>query len=239
MPPRKKQCVSNDELDLESIIQNYLAEQYKPFAINDIVNNLQKDYKVSKPNALKALEKLSNENKIVSKTFGKVTIYCCKEQKLDLPKGIKPEECSYEVVTELRDEYRVLEKERSELVGKLNNLNNDPSNNEILDVINQHRAQLSEIEEHIKSVEENWDPENEAKIDDLKRQQIEVEKEIRKRNKMIMTLLSVIKEAGVVSKGETMDDFLVCIFKIQNLHFFILRSNKLNLLTKYDINQII
>lgn len=210
MPPKKKQCVSTDENYIETVIQNYLVEQYKPFAINDIVNNLQKDFKISKPNVLKALEKLSSEDKIAFKVFGKVTIYCCKEQPLDLPEGIKAEECTYEVVTELRDKYRALEKERGELLSKLNNLNKDPGNNEILGVIEQLRFDISKTEDQIKSLEVNWDPTNEAKIDFLKSMETSVKKETAKRKKIIANLLAVIKEASAVPKGMSMDEFLVC-----------------------------
>ncbi|KAL3231150.1 Homologous-pairing protein 2 [Nakaseomyces bracarensis] len=212
MPPKKKQCTNKVEDSVETIIENYLKEQYKPFTVSDIVNNLQKQHKISKTNAIKALEALDSKGKIISKVFGKITLYCCKEQDLALPKGIDPDQFSYELISNLREEFRLLQKDKGELLGKLNQLNSYPKNSEILDVLKMHKAELKTIEKRISDLKENWDPKNEEKIKELKNLQLLVNKDINKRSKIIGTLLAVIKQANVVPKGDSMDEFLVCFF---------------------------
>lgn len=81
--------------------------QYKPFSVNDIVQNLHN--KVTKTTATKALENLVNEKRIVSKTFGKIIIYSCNEQDTALPSNIDPSQFDFETVLQLRNDLIELE----------------------------------------------------------------------------------------------------------------------------------
>lgn len=66
MPPKKaaKQVQARGS-EAEDLIEEYLVSQYKPFAINDIVQNLHN--KVAKTAAVKALESLASAGRITTK----------------------------------------------------------------------------------------------------------------------------------------------------------------------------
>lgn len=221
MPPKKKACLKQDG-DVCGVIQAYLEKQYKPFAINDIVSNLQKDYKFSKPVVLKALDTLVDEGRIVSKPFGKVTIYCCKEQDLELPKGVDVNEVTYDLISELREELRLLEKEKSTLLEKKNALFSEPENDKLLDVLATLRESERDIDAKLDDLERNWDPTNQKEINELKNLEKNLKKDLASRKKLINDLLAIIKESGLLKKGETMAELLVCVMEIKSIFYLLL-----------------
>ncbi len=61
-----------NRIEAEKTILEYLEQQYRPYSVNDIIQNLHGN--ISKAAAVKALENLTAENKIVTKVLGKMSI---------------------------------------------------------------------------------------------------------------------------------------------------------------------
>ncbi|CCH41522.1 hypothetical protein BN7_1063 [Wickerhamomyces ciferrii] len=64
--------ISNNPLSAEKVILEYLEQQYRPYTVNDIVQNLHGA--IGKSVAQRALETLAEEGKIVTKQYGKITV---------------------------------------------------------------------------------------------------------------------------------------------------------------------
>ncbi|CDR37234.1 CYFA0S01e08724g1_1 [Cyberlindnera fabianii] len=58
----------------ESTILDYLNKQYRPYSTTDIIQNLHGE--IGRAAAVKAIEALVSDGKIVSKLYGKVVVSC-------------------------------------------------------------------------------------------------------------------------------------------------------------------
>lgn len=171
------------------MIESYLKTQYKPFAINDIVQNLHN--KVSKPTALKALETLVSEDKIVSKTFGKVVIYSCKDMDLAVKEG--ENHYTFEELVQLREELMEVERDKASVQNAVNDLLKEPGNNQLENEIITMKNEIVKEEEVLKGLNVDRNPEEEKLISEIQERQKLLEKVINSRKKMVKDLIGIIK----------------------------------------------
>lgn len=184
-------------------------------------------YRKQSPEGLQVLQARGSEGagyvggrgRIVSKPFGKVTIYCCKEQDLELPKGVDVNKVTYDLISELREELRLLEKEKSTLLEKKNALFSEPENDKLLDVLATLRESERDIDAKLDNLERNWDPTNQKEINELKNLEKTLKKDLASRKKLINDLLAIIKESGLLKKGETIAELLVCVMEIKSIFY--------------------
>ena len=189
--------------------------QYKPFSVNDIVQNLHN--KVTKTTATKALENLVNEKRIVSKTFGKIIIYSCNEQDTELPSNIDPSQFDFETVLQLRNDLIELERDKSMAKDALDSVTKEPENEDLLTIIENEENELKKIESKLQSLQDDWDPANDEIVKRIMSEDTLLQKEITKRSKICKNLIATIKDS-VCPKN--MNEFLVCILNIfRNLFF--------------------
>ena len=198
-----------------------MVSQYKPFSVNDIIQNLHN--KVTKTTATKALENLVNEKRIVSKTFGKIVIYSCNEQETALPSNVDSSQFDFETVLQLRNDLIELERDKSMAKDALDSVAKEPENKELLTIIENEENELKEIESKLQSLQGDWNPANDEIVKRIMSEDTLLQKEITKRSKICKSLIATIKDS-VCPKN--MDEFLVCTSK--KISFFFL----LNILTK-------
>ncbi|SCU89260.1 LAFA_0E16952g1_1 [Lachancea sp. 'fantastica'] len=189
--------------EAENIVEAYLVEQYRPYAANDIVQNLNKS--VAKTSVIKALETLVKENRITCKMFGKIAIYVCNEQELEHHDDLSFEEVSFEALMELREELIRVEKDRNEVATQLQSTMKTPSNAEIGIAIDATRKEVAEIQQRLKGLELQWRPEDEKTIRLIKEYEQKIDKQINARKKMWASALLLVKEALAI---KNLDEFL-------------------------------
>lgn len=206
MPPKKPKPVQAKGTEAEDLIEEYLISQYKPFAINDIVQNLHN--KVAKTVAIKALENLSTSGRVTTKFFGKVVIYACNEQKLSLPEEIDPSQYTMETLSQLRAELIEIEKDRENTLEAYKKVMNEPSNEQLKDVIGENRMTLQALKDSILQLQTNWVPTDEIVIHNLMDSELKLCKELKIRAKMMKTLIALIKDTV---RPTNMAEFLVSI----------------------------
>lgn len=185
------------------MILNYLNENYKPFAINDIVQNLHSQ--VSKTNALKALEALSASHRINCKQFGKISIYIRNE--IDLEENVGGKEYTFEDIQELNEEYAKITSDRHAWENKTSALLQEPSNVELGAKIKELERKVKELKSNIEYLQKT--PEDSAENDLVKFIQDSramVEKEIRARRRIWKSCVQLIKH-GIQPKD--VNEFLV------------------------------
>ncbi|GMC33103.1 unnamed protein product [Saccharomyces cerevisiae] len=206
MAPKKK---SNDRAiqakgsEAEQLIEDYLVSQYKPFSVNDIVQNLHN--KVTKTTATKALENLVNEKRIVSKTFGKIIIYSCNEQDTALPSNIDPSQFDFETVLQLRNDLIELERDKSTAKDALDSVTKEPENEDLLTIIENEENELKKIESKLQSLQDDWDPANDEIVKRIMSEDTLLQKEITKRSKICKNLIATIKDSV---RPKNMNEFL-------------------------------
>lgn len=154
-----------------------MNDQYRPFAVNDIVQNLHN--KITKVNATKALDSLVAQDRITCKLFGKIAIYVCKEQDVQLPAEINKAEITFEAIAQLREEFQEIERDKNEIKIELQNMLKEPSNEELLGLIEKKEREISTLQNKIAQLDQNWNPENEKVVKILMDYETSLEKEIK------------------------------------------------------------
>lgn len=139
--------------------------------------------------------------------FGKIAIYVCKEQDVQLPAEINKAEITFEAISQLREEFQEIERDKNEIKIELQNMLKEPSNEELLGLIERKEREISTLQNKIAQLDQNWNPENEKVIKIIMDYETSLEKEIKLRKKIMNNAISLIKEA-VNPKNIT--EFLVC-----------------------------
>lgn len=104
LPPAKKQKKETPIKDLDKakeVISKYLEDNLRPYSVNDVYLNLHGC--IAKTLVAKALTALTDENKLVLKTFGKMSFYVFKIHESDL-KSLENPDVTLEVVQGLEQE---------------------------------------------------------------------------------------------------------------------------------------
>lgn len=191
--------------EAEDLIEEYLVSQYKPFAINDIVQNLHN--KVGKTAAVKALESLASTGRITTKTFGKIVIYACPEQELVLPDGVDESQYTPEALSQWRSELAEVEKDRAAAQDELDRVLKEPANDELQDLIEENKEAVERLQKSLEELQTNWEPADELVIKELATAESRMDKEITMRTRMLKNLISLVKET---IRPSDMAEFLVC-----------------------------
>lgn len=139
--------------------------------------------------------------------FGKIAIYVCKEQDVQLPAEINKAEITFETIAQLREEFQEIERDKNEIKIELQNMLKEPSNEELLGLIERKEREISTLQNKTAQLDQNWNPENEKVIKIIMDYETSLEKEIKLRKKIMNNAISLIKEA-VNPKNIT--EFLVC-----------------------------
>lgn len=191
----------------EDIIEKYLESQERPFALNDIVQNLHNQ--VSKPNALKALEALVDSDRIMSRTFGKIIIYSRHDKEInfeeEIQKKVDAGEYTHENLLHLREEFFEMESDKTQAKKNLDEIMSTPSNDIMVTEIERLKEELSQKREKLDSLKSSWNPESEKKEKDLNERYSSIIKEIKMRRKIVKTLVTIIRDQV---RPKNLGDFL-------------------------------
>lgn len=208
-PKRSGKPVQARGSEAEDLIEEYLVSQYKPFAINDIVQNLHN--RVARAAAVKALESLAGAGRITTKSFGKIVIYSCNEQELELPEGVQGSECTPEALTQWRNELVEVEKDRVQALEAWQKVAREPTNDELPLLIEKNQQIAQQLRDKMHELQTNWEPQDEEVVERLMAVETQVEKQLKLRSRLIKNLLGLIKDTVrpsniaefLVSKGKT------------------------------------
>lgn len=204
-PKRAAKPVQARGSEAEDLIEEYLVSQYKPFAINDIVQNLHN--RVAKAAAIKALENLAAAGRITTKSFGKIVIYSCNEQELALPDGVPATNCTPETLTQWRNELAEAEKDRLAAQEAWQRVVREPTNEQLPGLIEQNTQAAQRLRDKLQELQTSWEPQDEVVVEHLMAVEAQVEKELKHRSRLVKNLLALIKDTV---RPANMAEFLVC-----------------------------
>ncbi|SMN22507.1 similar to Saccharomyces cerevisiae YGL033W HOP2 Meiosis-specific protein that localizes to chromosomes [Maudiozyma saulgeensis] len=206
MPPKKKNA-SLKGAEAYKVVEQYLCSQRKPFAINDIVQNLHG--KITKNDTIKILDELVQEDKIALRTFGKILIYSSK----DLPINYEEEfgkndlegKYSYQTLTQLNEEVMEVSRDESTVKKELEEILKVPTNEQLKVEVQQFETDVENFQESLKSVKENTNAETRLECTYILNTTISLEKEIRLRKKIFNNIALIIKDQV---RPKSMKDFM-------------------------------
>lgn len=226
MPPKKaaKQVQARGS-EAEDLIEEYLVSQYKPFAINDIVQNLHN--KVAKTAAVKALESLASAGRITTKSFGKIVIYACNEKELELPEGVQESEYRPETLAQWRNELAEVEKDYLQAQEAWQKVAREPTNEELPRLIKQNCQTAQQLRDKLSELQTNWEPQDEVVVERLMTVEAQVDKQLKLRARLVQNLLALIKDSV---RPSNMAEFLVSTVELPG---FAACSNTNSLIGRY------
>ncbi|KAI7864505.1 Tat binding protein 1-interacting protein-domain-containing protein [Spinellus fusiger] len=188
---KKKAGSDNKDEDSERAVIEYMRKVNRPYSANDIFNNLHGKH--PKPGIVKILERLTEQEALVAKTYGKTPIYTIKQNKEDMPSKEDKEllEAEYEG---LKEELTNIKEENRQLSRTLAEIKKEPTTEELkvqLEEILKENEQHQERLVHLKSGSILVSEEERIKVDteyDFHR------REWRSRRKMFKEIFTTITE---------------------------------------------
>ncbi|CAB4256750.1 similar to Saccharomyces cerevisiae YGL033W HOP2 Meiosis-specific protein that localizes to chromosomes [Maudiozyma barnettii] len=195
MPPKKKSASLKGE-EAHKVVEQYLCSQRKPFAINDIVQNLHG--KITKNDTVKILEELVQDDKIILKTFGKILIYSSKDVDINYEEEFGKNELegkySYQCLTQLNEELMELSRDETTAKKELEETLKIPTNEQLRLDVQQLEMEVENFQESLKNVKENTNAETRLECTHILNTTISLEKEIRLRKKIFNNIVLIIKD---------------------------------------------
>lgn len=194
-----------DDLQVADTVFSYLKDSSRPYSVNDIHNNLQKDFGLAKPAVQRALDAMTADAVLREKVYGKQKVYFVDQSKCTPVNSQEMVQLDEEVATvtaewqELSDTVRTLEAQANGLckeksVADLRRESKD---------LEKECQQLEEKLEALKKGSRGVDPVESRKVKDkLIRQVIEW----RKRKRMATSSLDAILESVPKPKKALMEE---------------------------------
>lgn len=197
----------NFDSPAETLILNYLNENYKPFAINDIIQNLHNA--VSKTNAVRALDNLVNEKRILCKQFGKISIYVRNEIQLEVHDTA---ELTFEQLQELSEELGKLKSENKDWKHKYESLMDEPTNDELSELIANLKQDTAVVKRNIEKLNrQGSDLPDKEMITWFTDAQKRIDMETKRRKVLLKSCIQLVKH-GIQPKD--IMEFLVCFISM-------------------------
>ncbi|XP_035472123.1 homologous-pairing protein 2 homolog [Scophthalmus maximus] len=188
-----------------SLILAYLNEKNRPYSVQDVFCNLQKQHGFGKTAVVKAMELLALEGKIKEKTYGKQKIYFADQAQFkDVSEAdLKAMDSQ---ISELAAEAQSVTQSCKQLDAELKELNSSLTTEEMTSEIQELKAECSGYRtrlEKIKSATNHVTPEEKEKV--YKERTVYV-KEWKKRKRLASDMMNSILEGYPKSKKEFLDE---------------------------------
>ncbi|EPB83132.1 hypothetical protein HMPREF1544_10117 [Mucor circinelloides 1006PhL] len=144
----KKKAGSNKKEE-ETAVLEYLTKVNRPYSATDIFNNLHAKY--TKGSIVKALDLLVKEESVISKTYGKSSIYSIKQSLDDVPseEEVKAMQKSLDELAEKHDE---LSSENKRLEQVLAKTKNEPTTDEAKELLEKTKAENDQLREKLEKL---------------------------------------------------------------------------------------
>ncbi|CAO0793571.1 unnamed protein product [Mucor circinelloides] len=144
----KKKAGSNKKEE-ETAVLEYLTKVNRPYSATDIFNNLHAKY--TKGSIVKALDLLVKEESVISKTYGKSSIYSIKQSLDDVPseEEVKAMQKSLDELAEKHDE---LSSENKRLEQVLAKTKSEPTTDEAKELLEKTKAENDQLREKLEKL---------------------------------------------------------------------------------------
>ncbi|KAG0226398.1 PSMC3 interacting protein [Actinomortierella wolfii] len=139
MPKEKKPT------GVEKTILEYLTKQNRPYGLNEILANLHNT--IGKSEAQRALANLEENGKVITKLYGKQSIYCVNQANLTVS---TPQELAHmdQEISRLQNRLADLKAENKQLSSKLSSINSELPTDELIRRTQTLAAKVSNNEEN-------------------------------------------------------------------------------------------
>ncbi|KAJ8654775.1 hypothetical protein O0I10_009496 [Lichtheimia ornata] len=200
MGKRKAPSPNSEEEDI--VVRNYLRKVNRPYSATDVFNNLHGKYQ--KSNIVKALDRLTEQETVVSKTYGKMTIYSIKQDKTDmLPEQLEAMDVN---VQTLANQVESTMQENQHLSSTLRDITITPLTQdakELASKLTQENETYRGRLEKIKQGQTLLAPEERKRIDTVLEH---MRKEWRIRRKMFVDIFSTVTEQSADKPAELKEE---------------------------------
>ncbi|KAL4211963.1 PSMC3 interacting protein [Rhizopus azygosporus] len=148
----KKKTTGGSAKEEEHAVLEYMKKVNRPYSATDVFNNLHSKY--SKTHIIKALDKLVEEGKVMSKTYGKSVVYSIKQDVVESDETGQTLDSLEVEINKVSDELNAVKNENKKLEGELSKLKSDLTTKEVTELIQKYKQENDELEQrlnHLKS----------------------------------------------------------------------------------------
>ncbi|KAI7874067.1 TBPIP-domain-containing protein [Lichtheimia hyalospora FSU 10163] len=189
MGKRKTTSPKSEEEDI--VVRNYLRKVNRPYSAADVYNNLQGKYQ--KSSIVKALDRLTEQETVVSKAYGKMTIYSIKQDKNDIqtPEQLEAMNINLE---KLAKEFEIVMQENRHLSTTLRDITTTPLTEDAKEMTSKFIQENSAYRQRLEKIKQGQTlvaPEERKQVDATFEQ---VRKEWRTRRKMFVDIFHTVSE---------------------------------------------
>ncbi|KAG1313456.1 hypothetical protein G6F64_002239 [Rhizopus arrhizus] len=162
----------------------------RPYSATDVFNNLHGTY--SKSQVVKALDKLVKYEQLISKVYGKSTIYSIKQHRTEEDEGDNNEIRSD--VNRLTEKLNEIKNENKKFEEELANLKNEPTTKEAINLFEKYKEDNEKLKERLDKLTNGSiliPPEKRKRVDE----EFEFNRNMwKKRRKLFRTIFNTVTE---------------------------------------------
>ncbi|XP_076851587.1 homologous-pairing protein 2 homolog isoform X2 [Brachyhypopomus gauderio] len=197
--------MSKKDSECAGIILAYLNEKNRPYSVQDVFGNLQKQHGLGKTAVMKAMEHLAQEGKIKEKVYGKQKIYFADQSQFpDVGESELRDLDSR--ITELGAQVQSVSQSCRQMDAELKELTSSLTTAEMMSQIQELKAECEGYRERllkIKSASNHITPEEREKV--CKQRSLHV-KEWKKRKRLATDMMDAILEGYPKSKKQFLEE---------------------------------
>ncbi|KAG1448872.1 hypothetical protein G6F56_008821 [Rhizopus delemar] len=144
---KKKPTLNNSSEDEEKDVLEYMNKANRPYSANDVFNNMHAKY--SKPRVIKALDKLVEDGELMSKVYGKTSIYSTKQEIVKNEEREQILDALSNEITQLSEELGVMKGENKRLEEELSKVKSEVTTIEATEFIKQYKESTKTLQERL------------------------------------------------------------------------------------------
>ncbi|KAG0736239.1 hypothetical protein G6F15_011008 [Rhizopus arrhizus] len=144
---KKKTTSSASAEEAEKVILECMVKVNRPYSATDIFSNLHSKY--SKAHVIKALDKLVEEGELLSKLYGKTSIYSIKQNIVENNKSEHILDAIDIEINKTTDKMNIIKAENKKLEEELFRLKSEPTAQEAIDLNKQYKEKNMELAEKL------------------------------------------------------------------------------------------
>ncbi|KAG1636572.1 hypothetical protein G6F45_001183 [Rhizopus arrhizus] len=204
---KKKTTSSASAEEAEKAILEYMIKVNRPYSATDIFSNLHSKY--SKAHVIKALDKLAEEGELLSKLYGKASIYSIKQNIVENNKSEHILDAIDIEINKTTDKMNIIKAENKKFEEELFRLKSEPTAQEAIDLNKQYKEKNKELAEKLEKFKNGA-----VFIPSEKRERVEAEFNFnrnmwKKRRKMFQNIFDTISDNLPDNSNELKEQLVV------------------------------
>lgn len=186
-------------------VYKYLKNQNRPYSANDIVQNLHKEF--GKTVVQKALDQLTQDEKIKEKVYGKQKVYCIIQENDTDPSKLQEDISQMDQkINDLQEKFTANDDRIKATESELKNFQNSLTTDEARAEKNRLTKEVEKLKAKLKDLQENSVPISAETKEKIEKEHEKNMKAYKKRKRICMDIVNSIMEGYPKKKKDLLEE---------------------------------